>query len=86
MALRGVPGEVGGRASGAELMECAPRLCVGAVTLEGPASDVRVFVNVIVTEKGSPAKYDDCEGVTTTRTGESTSPIAARPAMLLNSI
>jgi hypothetical protein len=29
-------------------------------------------VNVIVTAKGSPAKYDDCEGVTTTRTPEST--------------
>ncbi len=25
-ALRGVPGDVGGRARGAELMECAPRL------------------------------------------------------------
>jgi hypothetical protein len=26
IALRGVPGDVGGRANGAELMECAPRL------------------------------------------------------------
>jgi len=28
-------------------------------------------VNVIVTANGSPAKYDDCEGVTRTRTPES---------------
>ena len=27
-AVRGVPGDVGGLARGAELMECAPRLCV----------------------------------------------------------
>ena len=38
---------------------------------EGPDWGDRVFVNVIVTAKGSPAKYDDCEGVTRTRTPES---------------
>lgn len=52
-AVRGVPGEVGGRARGAELIEWAPRLCVG---LEVVASGERVFVNVMFTEKGSPAK------------------------------
>lgn len=54
-AVRGVPGDVGGRARGAELTECAPRLCA---CLEGAEEDSgeRVFVKVIVTEKGSPAK------------------------------
>ena len=46
--------------------------------LDGPAAE-RVLVNVMVTENGSPAKYDDCEGVTTTRTGESLS--AAKPGI-----
>ena len=59
--VRGVPGDVGGRDKGTELMECAPRRCVweedrGAAA---GASGVRVLVKVIVTEKGSPAKYDD---------------------------
>lgn len=79
-AVRGVPGDVGGRARGAELIEWAPRLCECVLGCEGPASGVRVFVNVIVTENGSPAKYDDCEGVTTTRTAESISP-DVRPGM-----
>ena len=76
-ALRGVPGDVGGRASGAELIEWAPRLCVCGLGLDGPASGECVLVNVIVTENGSPAKYDDCEGVTTTRIGESLLVLAA---------
>ena len=33
-----------------------------------------MLVKVIVTENGSPAKYEDWEGVTTTRTAESTPP------------
>jgi len=36
----------------------------------------------MVTEKGSPAKYDDCEGVTTTRIGESLSPTAVKPGIV----
>lgn len=71
MGVRGVPGEVGGRASGAELIEWAPRLWVCG--LDGPESGDRVFLNVTVTENGSPAKYDDCVGVTMTRTAESIS-------------
>lgn len=63
----GVPGEVGGRESGAELMECAPRLWPYTDGFEGPASAFRVFVNVIVTENGSPAKYADWDGVIATR-------------------
>lgn len=64
----GVRGDVGGLARGAELMECAARLCAftegrGAAAVVGG----RVFVNVTVTANGSPAKYDDCAGVTTTR-------------------
>ena len=43
--------------------------------LDGPASGERVLVKVMETENGSPAKYDDCEGVTTTRTGESLSAV-----------
>jgi hypothetical protein len=35
-----------------------------------------VLVNVIVTVNGSPAKYEDCAGVTTTRTPESSSVVA----------
>ena len=50
------PGEVGGRAIGTELMECALRLWVCEAERGVVASGVRVFVNVIVTEKGSPAK------------------------------
>lgn len=57
---RGVPGEVGGRAIGTELIECALRLWVVAAECEadrgGLHSGLRVFVKVIVTEKGSPAK------------------------------
>lgn len=54
----GVPGDVGGRARGAELIECAFRLCAWEweMARDGPGSGERVFVNVIVTEKGSPAK------------------------------
>lgn len=51
----GMPGDVGGLARGAELMEWAPRLCVLFLVL-GDDSGVRVFVNVIVTVNGSPAK------------------------------
>lgn len=56
IALRGVPGDVGGRASGAELIECAPRLCVCGLALDGPTSGERAFVKVILTENVSPAK------------------------------
>ena len=52
--VRGVPGEVGGRARGAELMEWDPRLC--ECGLDGPACGDRVLVKVIVTANGSPAK------------------------------
>jgi hypothetical protein len=69
--VRGVPGDVGGRASGAELMECAARVC--EYNLWGGDSGERVFVNVIVAENGSPAKYEDCKGVTTTQMAESMS-------------
>ena len=50
------PGEVGGRASRAELTECALRLCVerGGATCD--AWGERVLVIVMVTERGSPAK------------------------------
>jgi hypothetical protein len=58
-ALRGGPGEVGGLASGAELMECEPRLCDNELGLTETASGDRVFVKVIFTENGSPAKKDD---------------------------
>lgn len=54
--LFGSPGEVGGRASRAELTECALRLCVergGATTCTWGE---RVLVIVMVTERGSPAK------------------------------
>ena len=54
--VRGVPGEVGGLASGAELMEWAPRLCVYDEVRTGKNSGLRVLVKVIVTENGSPAK------------------------------
>jgi hypothetical protein len=53
--LFGSPGEVGGRASRAELTECALRLCAergGATCAWGE----RTLVMVIVTERGSPAK------------------------------
>lgn len=54
---RGVPGDVGGLANGAELMECAARLCVCDEAVRGGgASGARVFVNVIRTVNGSPAK------------------------------
>ena len=67
-AERRRPGEVGGRASGAELTEWALRLWVW-VWVRGAGADwgERVFVMDMVTEKGSPAKYEDWEGVTTTR-------------------
>lgn len=54
----GIPGDVGGLASGAELMEWEPRLCVLLLLLLLALGDsgVRVFVNVIVTVNGSPAK------------------------------
>jgi hypothetical protein len=51
--------------------------------LEDPVWGDRVFVNVIVTANGSPAKNDDCEGVTTTRTPESIVE-ELRPGMHLN--
>ena len=58
-ALR-IPGDVGGLAKGTELIECAPRLCkcVAEYGADRGGSDSgdRVFVKVIVTEKGSPAK------------------------------
>ena len=50
---RGIPGEVGGLARGAELMEWTPRLCE---FLTFGDSGVRIFVKVIVTENCSPAK------------------------------
>lgn len=54
---RGVPGDVGGLANGAELMECAARLCVCDEAVRGGgASGDLVFVNVIRTANGSPAK------------------------------
>ena len=55
-------GEVGGRANGTELMECAPRLCTWLAESEAEraagadGSCVRTLVIVIVTEKVSPAK------------------------------
>lgn len=55
----GVPGDVGGREMGAELMEWAFLRCVCDIAREGPGSGERVFVKVMVTEKGSPAKYED---------------------------
>lgn len=55
--LFGRPGEVGGRASRAELTECALRLCVcverGGTTC---AWSERVLVMAMVTERVSPAK------------------------------
>lgn len=70
--IAGVPGLVGGRAIGALLIECAARLCPSdALTLRPPARALvgppeggkgggacgeRVFVKVMVTLKGSPAK------------------------------
>lgn len=68
-AVRGVPGEVGGRARGAELMLWDARLWVCDWDPEeghGVCTG-RVFVIVIDTENVSPAKYADCVGVTTTR-------------------
>lgn len=62
-AVRGVTGDVGGRARGTELIECAARLCacvlVDAVLLDDALTAVRVFVKVTVTTKGSPAKNAD---------------------------
>jgi hypothetical protein len=56
--LFGRPGEVGGRASRAELTECALRLCVcverGGTTCAW--SSERVLVMEMVTESVSPAK------------------------------
>jgi hypothetical protein len=78
--LRGVPGEVGGLARGAELMECEPRLCEYGLGLAETVSGDRVFVKVILTENGSPAKKADWEGVTAIRMAESASPIV-RPGI-----
>jgi hypothetical protein len=64
--LFGRPGEVGGRASWAEVTECALRLCVcverGGMTC---AWSKRVLVMAMVTERVLPTKQEDCEGVTT---------------------
>ena len=69
-----VPGDVGGLARGAELMECAPRLCVVRTAVVGGAgARCRVLVKVMRTEKGSPAKKDDWVGVMETRMGVSVS-------------
>jgi hypothetical protein len=56
---------VGGLASGAEEMECAPRLWARA----GLGSGAATLVKVTEAEKGSPAKNEDCDGLMTTRTG-----------------
>jgi len=70
-AVLGVTGDVGGLANGAELMECEPRLCEAeSVRFTASLLDLR-FVNVISTENCSPAKYEDCEGTTETRMGNS---------------
>jgi hypothetical protein len=63
----GSPGDVGGRASRAELTECALRLCVERGAAATCAWGERVLVILMVTERGSPAKYEDCDGVTTIR-------------------
>ena len=76
-AERSRPGEVGGRARGAELTEWAPRLCVAR--WGGRDSEERVFVMVMFTDSGSPAKYEDWDGVTTTRSAVSTSAWAEVP-------
>jgi hypothetical protein len=52
----GMPGEVGGRAKGAELIEWAPRLWEWGADLVGAGSEVLVLVKVMVTENDSPAK------------------------------
>ena len=56
--LLGRPGEVGGRASRAELTECALRLWVCVVERGGTtcAWSERVLVMAMVTERVSPAK------------------------------
>jgi hypothetical protein len=56
--LFGRPGEVGGRASRAELTECALRLCVCVEERGGTtcAWSERVLVMAMVTERVSPAK------------------------------
>lgn len=74
-AVRGVMGDVGGRASGAELMECAARLCECEADLLTGAFAVRMFVKVTVTAKLSPAKKADCAGSTVTRIAESKSAV-----------
>jgi hypothetical protein len=69
-----VPGDVGGLANGAELIECAPRLCVVRIAaVGGGGARCRVLVKVMRTEKGSPAKKDDWVGVIETRMGVSAS-------------
>jgi hypothetical protein len=52
---------------------------VSGLSFDGPASGERMLVNVMLTKNGSesPEKYDDCEGVMTTRTGESSLLFAA---------
>lgn len=55
-----MPGDVGGREMGAELIEWAPLLWVWDADLGCTgASGECVLVKVIVTANGSPAKYDD---------------------------
>ena len=54
-AVLGVPGDVGGLASGAELIEWAARVCVKDRGEEDELGE-RVLMNVMVTENGSPAK------------------------------
>lgn len=50
-AVRGVPGDVGRRARGAELTKRVPRLCAQENKGIGADEGARVFVNVIVTTK-----------------------------------
>jgi hypothetical protein len=65
--LFGSPGDMGGHASRAELTECALRLCVERGAAATCARGERVLVILMVTERGSPAKYEDRNGVTTIR-------------------
>lgn len=70
-------GEVGGFANGTALIECALRLwwfpygCVLLREDDAPGCGERVLVNVMVTERDSPAKQEDWAGVTTTLIGDS---------------
>ena len=58
-AVLGVTGDVGGRASGAELIECTARLWVCESVRFAEGVGLRVFVNVTDIENGSPAKKAD---------------------------